>query len=48
MSEEEFYSATPKKLFKLAEIHNEINNPNSSKKQKTNKSEGKYIDQISL
>lgn len=48
MSEEEFYSTTPKKLFKLAEIHKKINNPSSSGSNSTKNIEEKYIDQISI
>lgn len=53
MSEEEFLHSTPKKLFKLAEIHSKLNSPpeeeekgqkKSSKKPKKN--EAKYIDEI--
>ena len=47
MTEEEFYSSTPKKLFKLAEIHRKINNPDYNSKPEKQSSE-KYIDQISL
>lgn len=47
MSEEEFFRATPKKLFKLAEIHHKINNP-SGPNVKAAKPEEKYIDQIAL
>lgn len=49
MTEEEFYKATPRKLFKLAEIHREISNPKGID-TKSNKSKPveKYIDQLSL
>ena len=55
MSEEEFLKSTPKKLFKLAEIHSKLNSPpaeeegnnnKSTKKKKPKKSEAKYIDEI--
>lgn len=50
MNEEEFYKTTPRKLFKLAEIHNEINKPtDEGESSKTSKDSGaKYIDQIDL
>ena len=47
MSEEEFKKSTPAKLFKLLEIHQDINNPKEEKKKKKNKEE-KYIDQINI
>jgi len=43
MSEEEFLKSTPRKLFKLADIHNELNAPKEEKKEEV---ESKYIDQI--
>ena len=50
LGEEELLKSTPKKLFKLAEIHQKINNPNSdeetgSKERKTKEKEV-YIDQL--
>lgn len=48
MTEEEFYSSTPKKLFKLAEIHRKISNPDYDSKPKNKQTTEKYIDQISL
>ena len=47
MSEEEFKKSTPAKLFKLLEIHQDINNPKEEKKSK-NDQEEKFIDQINL
>lgn len=46
MTEEEFLKSTPKKLFKLADIHLELNSPKEEKKE--NKQEDKYIDNIML
>ena len=46
MSEEEFKKSTPAKLFKLLEIHQDINTPKETKK-KSNHDE-KYIDQINF
>lgn len=43
MTEEEFLKSTPKKLFKLADIHTEMNSP---KEEKEEKNEEKFIDQI--
>ena len=45
MTEEEFLRSTPKKLFKLAEIHNKVNTP-SDEKEKKNQPQEAYIDQI--
>ena len=45
LSEEEFLRSTPKKLFKLAEIHQKVNNPNPEKDSKP-KEEEVYIDQL--
>ena len=47
MNEEEFYKTTPKKLFKLAEIHKQINNPSSNTPTKSKPKEV-YIDQLIL
>ena len=47
MSEEEFKKRTPAKLFKLLEIHQDINNPKEENKKKNDKEE-KFIDQISF
>lgn len=44
MTEEEFLKSTPKKLFKLADIHLELNSPKEEKK----KEEAKYIDDLRL
>ena len=41
MTEEEFLNSTPKKLFKLADIHIELNSPKQEKKE-----EEKFIDNI--
>lgn len=47
MSEEEFLKSTPKKLFKLAEIHSKLNTPlEEQQKNKPKKVEAKYIDEI--
>lgn len=43
LSEEEFLKSTPKKLFKLAEIHQKINNPEDDKPQQEQEV---YIDQL--
>ena len=43
MTEEEFLKSTPKKLFKLADIHLELNSPKEEKKE-----EAKYIDDLIL
>lgn len=48
MSEEEFKKSTPSKLFRLLEIHQEVNNPKEDKKKKSSNSEEKYIDQINF
>ena len=48
MSEEEFYNTTPKKLFKLAEIHREISNPSSNTPKTSSKPKEMYIDQMVL
>ena len=45
LSEEEFLRSTPKKLFKLAEIHQKVNNPNPEQESKP-KQEEVYIDQL--
>ena len=45
MTEEEFFRSTPKKLFKLAEIHNQVNTPSDEKETKEQQKEV-YIDQI--
>lgn len=45
MTEEEFLRSTPKKLFKLAEIHNQVNTP-SDEKEKKKQPQEVYIDQI--
>lgn len=45
MTEEEFLRSTPRKLFKLAEIHNQVNTP-SDEKSKNEKPQEVYIDQI--
>lgn len=45
MTEEEFMRSTPKKLFKLAEIHNQVNTP-SDENEKDDKPKEVYIDQI--
>ena len=45
LSEEEFLRSTPKKLFKLAEIHQKVNNPNPEQESKPKKEEV-YIDQL--
>ena len=45
VGEEEFLKSTPKKLFKLAEIHQSINNPNSQEESKPKEQEV-YIDQL--
>lgn len=39
--------STPKKLFKLAEIHNKFNTPSEEKKDKKEKKEV-YIDEINF
>ena len=44
MTEEEFYSSTPKKLFKLAEIHRKISNPDYDSKPKNKQTTEKYIE----
>ncbi|MEG1482545.1 hypothetical protein [Clostridium sp.] len=45
MSEEEFMKCTPKKLFKLAEIHQKLNSQEESdSKSKGGTSEEVYID----
>lgn len=46
MTEEEFLKSTPKKLFKLADIHLELNSPKDEEKNK--KEEAKYIDNLRL
>ena len=49
MSEEEFMKSTPKKLFKLAEIHSKMNTPPSEEDGNTHKKksvEEKYIDEL--
>lgn len=45
LSEEEFLKSTPKKLFKLAEIHQSVNNPNPEQESKPEEKEV-YIDQL--
>ena len=45
MTEEEFLKSTPKKLFKLADIHLELN---SSKEENKKEQQEKYIDNIML
>ena len=47
MSEEELKKSTPAKLFKLLEIHQDINNPKEENKKKNDKEE-KFIDQINF
>jgi hypothetical protein len=47
MSESEFRTSTPAKLFKLLSIHQEINSPKEEQKS-SSKVEEKYIDQISF
>lgn len=42
MTEEEFLKSTPKKLFKLADIHLKLNSPKEEEKKK----EEKYIDEF--
>lgn len=44
MSEEEFLKSTPKKLFKLAEIHQKVNAPEEDNKGDSQKEV--YIDNI--
>lgn len=44
MTEEEFLKSTPKKLFKLAEIHNKINTHSDEKEKESTKEV--YIDNI--
>lgn len=46
MSEEEFLKSTPKKLFKLAEIHNRVNSPEEN--QKKDELKEAYIDNINI
>ena len=46
MTEEEFYKSTPKKLFKLAEIHKKVNSPEEEKKEK--KQQEVFIDNIQI
>lgn len=46
MSEEEFLKSTPKKLFKLAEIHKKVNTPSDDKKEKQQKES--YIDNLNI
>lgn len=43
MTEEEFLKSTPKKLFKLAEIHTKINTPSDKKDEEIKEV---YIDNI--
>ena len=45
LSEEEFLKSTPKKLFKLAEIHQSVNNPKTEEESKPKEQEV-YIDQL--
>jgi hypothetical protein len=37
MSKREFWRTTPKKLFGLLEVHNQLNNPDADDKGKTTK-----------
>lgn len=46
MTEEEFLKSTPRKLFKLADIHLKMNSPKDEKEKK--KEEAKYIDNLIL
>ena len=46
LSEKEFLRSTPKKLFKLAEIHQKVNNPNPSQEESKPKEQEVYIDQL--
>ncbi|EOU2097091.1 hypothetical protein C0L75_02915 [Clostridium perfringens] len=46
MSEEEFFKSTPKKLFKLAEIHSKVNS--SPEEQQTKEEKEVYIDEFNL
>lgn len=47
MSEEEFMKSTPKKLFKLADIHHKLNSPADEEETEGKKEpEMKYIDEI--
>ncbi|MCI9069416.1 MAG: hypothetical protein HFJ13_07915 [Clostridium sp.] len=46
MTEEEFFKSTPKKLFKLADIHLELNSPHEVEKK--DGKEEKYIDNINF
>ena len=48
MSESEFRTSTPAKLFKLLSIHQEINNPKEEKNSASKQVEEKYIDQINF
>ena len=45
LSEEEFLKSTPKKLFKLSDIHLELNTPKDEKKEEVKEV---YIDNIFL
>ena len=45
LSEEEFLKSTPKKLFKLSDIHLELNTPKEEKKEEVKEV---YIDNIFL
>jgi len=45
MTEEEFFRSTPKKLFKLAEIHRKINTPEDANKGEQEQKEV-FIDQL--
>lgn len=47
MTEEEFLRSTPRKLFKLAEIHNRVNSP-AEEKDKNEKSKEVYIDTLNI
>ena len=42
-SEEEFWRATPAKVYKQLEIHNEINAPKNRKARNDNKSSGETV-----
>ena len=48
MTEEEFFKSTPKKLFKLAEIHKKVNSPDEDKKSDKQQQEEVYIDNINI
>lgn len=48
MTEEEFLKSTPKKLFKLAEIHKKVNSPEDNDTNKEIKPKEVYIDNIQI